>query len=126
MNNYLQQIQIRGGNNDLEEYNVGGIPITSIEYLTNTSQSQGGGIINDSISKISHLSIPLGLVLIPQSYNNCNRIHKNPESEFLEESLFDNLWKSTVKQSTIDKKKMFHTRKSLKILKINKKTRKTK
>lgn len=122
MHNYLQQIQIRGGNDGLEEYNVGGIPITTtIDYFTDSKQ--GGGTINESIQKISHLSVPLGLVLLPTYNNNCDRIHKNHESDFLEESMFDHLWKSIVKQSTIDKKNS--TRKSLKIINNSKKTRKT-
>jgi hypothetical protein len=131
MNSYLQQIQMRGGNN-LEEYNVGGLPITSIDHnLYSNTHVQGGNMIDEGITKIQHLSIPLGLVLIPPLCKmNCPKIHKNTESDFLEERLFDNLWRTVLKKSNIDLKIPLHTKNTLKnnilLKKKRKNTKKTK
>jgi hypothetical protein len=99
MNTYLQQIQIcekDSGDVDTCKHTTGGFPILS---TVSGGKSNGGGYI-DGTAKIQHLSIPMGLVLLPTQTYPCP--HHDQDPEYLEDDTFDKLLQSVLKHSSVD------------------------
>ena len=109
MSEYLQQLNIRHA--DESQPSVGGI---NMSYSNNTIK---GGF--DGMSKIQHLSIPLGLVLFPNLVKPiCKHVHKNMEPEFVDDRLFEALFAKTMlrtKHNISHKKRPNHKKLSKKI-----------
>ena len=111
MSKYLYNIKLRP---ESREPIVGGMPFATLLTMSTADTVLGGGGNHDSLRKIAHLSVPVGLVLT-KSYM-ANPIVKSTiddKDDIIQEHIFDKLYRNTTYQtstSTSNTKKR-HSRK---------------
>ena len=112
MSGYLNRIQLH----EHDDYVSGGLPIGNM-----IDKVMGGKTNEDTEGsiKIQHLSIPLGLVLVPinsmlhlPKLEGCKTISKNTDSDVLDEGLFEKMWRTT---TLIRGKRQYTRKKSMNI-----------
>lgn len=103
---YINNIRLR---EESREPIVGGVSLSIFQNLAN--EVLGGGS-NDGLKKISHLSIPVGLVIstpiLKPSYivpNQTKIIHELEEQDTINDNLFNKLYNQTAYQTNISKKR---------------------
>lgn len=81
------------GEGELSTRTVGGFPISAYDHFSHTGDQKGGAkTLNiEGIAKISHLYIPLGLVMFSHPTSNCQNIYKNTEADVLDDRMLDKL-----------------------------------